>query len=94
MISTNNYICFVIIKTQKLGDCNLGPTLNTFRQLQGEAFFMYFERFKDLLIECPHYEFEKIRLIQMLYDGLDYPTKTIIESLCNGGFIGKTANDA
>ena len=26
MISTNNYICFVIIKTQKLGDCNLGPT--------------------------------------------------------------------
>jgi len=27
MISTNNYICFVIIKTQKPGDCNLGPTL-------------------------------------------------------------------
>ena len=26
MISTNNYICFLIIKTQKLGDCNLGPT--------------------------------------------------------------------
>ena len=25
MISTNNYICFVIIKTQKPGDCNLGP---------------------------------------------------------------------
>ena len=23
MISTNNYICFVIIKTQKPGDCNL-----------------------------------------------------------------------
>jgi len=26
MISTNNYICFVIIKTLKPGDCNLGPT--------------------------------------------------------------------
>ena len=26
MISTNNYICFVIIKTQQPGDCNLGPT--------------------------------------------------------------------
>jgi len=26
MISTNNYICFVIIKTQKPGDYNLGPT--------------------------------------------------------------------
>jgi len=26
MISTNNYICFVIIKTQKPVDFNLGPT--------------------------------------------------------------------
>jgi len=30
MISTNNYICFVIIKTQKQGDCNLGPTDTTY----------------------------------------------------------------
>ena len=28
MISTNNYICFVIIKTQQPGDCNLGPTIS------------------------------------------------------------------
>jgi len=26
LISTNNHICFVIIKITKLGDCNLGPT--------------------------------------------------------------------
>ena len=32
MISTNNYICFVIIKTQKPGDCNLGPTTLTWYQ--------------------------------------------------------------
>ena len=30
----------------------------------------------------------------MLYDGLDYPTKTIIESLCNGAFTSKITNDA
>ena len=30
MISTNNYICFVIIKTQIPGDCNLGPTISPF----------------------------------------------------------------
>jgi len=29
MISTNNYICLVIIKTPKPGDCNLGPTKST-----------------------------------------------------------------
>ena len=27
MISTNNHICFAIIKTIKPGDCNLGPTV-------------------------------------------------------------------
>ena len=30
----------------------------------------------------------------MLYDGLDYPTKIMIESLCNGSFTSKTVNDA
>jgi len=33
-------------------------------------------------------------LIQMLYDGLDYPTKTMIESFCNGSLTSKTTNDA
>jgi len=32
MISTNNYIYFVIIKTQKSGDCNLGPTVSTSKE--------------------------------------------------------------
>jgi len=68
-------------------------TINTFHQSQGEKFFTYFERFKDLLHEC-HHGFEIICLIQMLYDGLDYPTKTMVESLCNGAFTSKIANDA
>ena len=36
----------------------------------------------------------KIRLIQILYEGLDYSNKTMIESLCNGTFTSKTADDA
>jgi len=46
------------------------------------------------LLECPHHGFEKICLIQILYEGLDYQNKIIIESLCNGTFTSKTANDA
>ena len=68
--------------------------LSTFYQLQGETFFTYFERFKNFLLECPHHEFEKICLIQMLYNCLDYLNKTMIESLCNGAFTSKTANDS
>jgi len=69
-------------------------TLNTFHQLQGETFSTSFEIFKDLLLECAHHGFEKIRLIQILYEVLDYPIKMMVESLCNGAFTNKIANDA
>ena len=38
-------------------------------------------------------DLKKIRLNQILYDGLDYPTKIIIESLYNGAFTNKTNYD-
>ena len=69
-------------------------TLNSFHQLEGETMYEYMERFKDLLLQCPHHGFEKIRLVQILYEGLDYPTKTMVESFCNGVFTQKTADQA
>ena len=68
--------------------------LNTFHQQKWEKFFTYFERFKDLLPECLNHGFEKIRLIQILYEGLDSQNKTMIESFCNGTFTSKTVDDA
>ena len=56
--------------------------------------YNYLEWFKDLLIQYPHHDIEKIRFVQILYEGMDYPTKTIVESCCNGGFTQKTANQA
>ena len=59
-----------------------------FRQEQSEPFWRYFERFKDLLAQCPHYGVEKWRQCQILYDGLDYQTKTLLE-LCVRGILAK-----
>jgi len=39
-------------------------------------------------------DLKKIYLIQIMYEGLDYPTKTMVESLCNRAFTSKTTNDA
>ena len=44
-----------------------------FKQESSEPFWKYFERFKDLLAQCPHHGIEKWRQRQILYDGLDYP---------------------
>jgi len=59
---------------------------------------LYFSRtLRDLRTFCLNVlimDLRKIRLIQILYEGLDYLTKTMVESLCNGAFTSKTANDA
>ena len=46
-----------------------------FSQNSNEAFFQYWERFKDFLNSCPHHGFEKWRLISFFYEGLTFETK-------------------
>ena len=60
-----------------------------FKQETSEPFWKYFERFKDLLAQCPHHGIEKSRQCQILYDGLDYQTKTLLETMCQGEFLKK-----
>ena len=48
------------------------------KQEPNESFWKYFERFKDLFVQCPHHGVEKWWLCQILYDGLDYQNKTLI----------------
>ena len=44
------------------------------------------DKFKDLLAQCPHHGIEKWRQCQILYDGLNYQTKTLLETMCQGDF--------
>ena len=61
-----------------------------YRQKINEPFWKYFEKFKNLLAQCPpHHGIEKWRQCQILYDGLDYQTKTLHETMCQGEFLKK-----
>ena len=73
---------------------SIRQAINGFHQMEGETLYIYLERFKDLLIQCPHHGFEKIRLVQIVYEGMDYPTKQMVESFCSGKFTQKTAEEA
>jgi len=55
-----------------------------FKQETNEPFWKYFERFKDLLAQYPHHGIEKWRQYQILYDGLDYQTMTLLETMSRG----------
>ncbi|XXG53381.1 hypothetical protein AAC387_Pa03g1479 [Persea americana] len=73
---------------------SIRQAINEFHQMEGETLYSYLKRFKDLLIQCPHHGFEKIRLVQIVYEGLDYLTKQMVESFCSGKFTQKTADEA
>src|SRR3954468_7065387 len=45
------------------------------------------ERFKDLLLKCPHHGFEVWRLVQYFYNGLVQADRSMIESMKGGRFV-------
>ena len=68
--------------------------INQFVQLDKESFWECFERFKLLLPECPHHGLKHWCLCQIIYKGLDQSTRTMVESMCRGGFLNKTETKA
>jgi len=68
--------------------------INHFVQLERESFWKCFERFKLLLAQCPHHGLERWRLSQIIYEGLDQSTRTMDESMCQGGFLNKSETEA
>ena len=68
--------------------------INQFRQLDKEPFWKYLDRFKDLLGQCPHCAIEKWRLCQIIYQGVDYNLKTLLESMSHEDFMRMTKDKA
>ena len=52
------------------------------------------ERFKDLLLACPHHGYDLRGQLGYFYDGLMPKTKRYLEMMCNGTFFKKTPKDA
>jgi len=63
-------------------------------QLDRELLWKYFDRFKNLLAQCPHHGLDQASLCQIVYEGLDQQTRTMVESMWQGGFLPKSARAA
>ncbi|XP_039123368.1 uncharacterized protein LOC120259985 [Dioscorea cayenensis subsp. rotundata] len=72
----------------------LRQEISAFRQGDSETLFEAHERFKDLLRKCPHHGFSSWMRIQMLYNGLNYATKQLIDAAAGGSLSSKTPEDA
>ena len=65
-----------------------------FYQDEQEKFYESWERFKDLILKCPHHGFETWRLIQYFYNGLTQINRNMIESMNGGGFFSLVDDEA
>nr|GFA14165.1 hypothetical protein [Tanacetum cinerariifolium] len=54
--------------------------INNFQQEPDESLFRAYERFKELLIKCPHYYLTDMKEVILFYNGLDVPTKQTLDS--------------
>jgi len=58
--------------------------INQFHQLDKEPFWRYLERFKDLLTQCHHHD---RRLSQIIFEGVDYQSKTLLQFMSHRDYI-------
>src|SRR3954470_13591167 len=65
----------------------LRKEITDFAQRDNEMFSECWERFKDLLLKCPHHGFEVWRLVRYFYNSLVQADRSMIESMKGGFFL-------
>ncbi|GJV61989.1 retrovirus-related pol polyprotein from transposon TNT 1-94 [Tanacetum coccineum] len=65
--------------------------INNFQQEPDENLYQAWERFKELLIKCPQHYLIEIQEVVLFYNGLDVPTRQILDS--RGVIPSKTVVD-
>ncbi|GKE11020.1 hypothetical protein Tco_1414571 [Tanacetum coccineum] len=65
--------------------------INNFQQEPDESLFRALERFKELLMKCPQHYLTDMQKVILFYNGLDVPTRQILDS--KGTIPTKTAAD-
>ncbi|GJW30522.1 hypothetical protein Tco_0047397 [Tanacetum coccineum] len=54
--------------------------INNFQQEPDETLYQVWERFKELLMKCPQHYLTEIHEVILFYNGLDVPTRQILDS--------------
>ncbi|KAM6553764.1 hypothetical protein CsatB_014526 [Cannabis sativa] len=73
---------------------NIRREISEFYQKDHEEFYECWERFKDLLLKCPHHGFEKWRLVKYFYDGLSPSNRQMVQSMHTGKFLQFRGDEA
>ncbi|XP_038680028.1 uncharacterized protein LOC119981100 [Tripterygium wilfordii] len=68
--------------------------ITSFAQYDAEPFYKAWERYKDLLMKCPHLALPTWLQVQSFYNGLKSASKTMIDAAAGGALMGKIETEA
>nr|GEZ62679.1 reverse transcriptase domain-containing protein [Tanacetum cinerariifolium] len=63
--------------------------VTNFLQKSNETFNEAWERFKDLLCQCPHHGFSKLHQLDTFYNALNLNDQDALDSAAGGNFLNK-----
>ncbi|XP_012837507.1 PREDICTED: uncharacterized protein LOC105958049 [Erythranthe guttata] len=75
-------------------DRTLRRDVGNFRQMSQEPMHESWERFKDLLQQCPQHGFNPWDQMDLFYNGLDQPARSLVNAASGGSLQNKTPTDA
>ena len=59
-----------------------------------ETLYVAWERYKDLLIRCPHHGLPLLSQVQTFHNGLNPSTREMVDAAAGGTINNKTPEDA
>ncbi|KAF7134534.1 hypothetical protein RHSIM_Rhsim08G0061100 [Rhododendron simsii] len=68
--------------------------IQMFKQKEGESFYQYWERYKDLLNSIPYHGLPVFQRVEYLLKGCFPSTRLLMDSMCVGGVLAKTPDAA
>ncbi|GJV61148.1 reverse transcriptase domain-containing protein [Tanacetum coccineum] len=74
-------------------DNNLRNKITTFYQEPNETFNEAWERFKELLRQCPHHGFSELHQLDTFYNSLNTNDQDALDSAAGGNFLDKMPRD-
>nr|GEV81425.1 retrovirus-related Pol polyprotein from transposon TNT 1-94 [Tanacetum cinerariifolium] len=73
---------------------NLKNDITNFQQKFDEMFSEAWDRFKDLLLKCPHHGFLELHQIDTFYNSLTQPDHVSLNAAVGGNLLNRTPQDA
>ncbi|KAL4388162.1 hypothetical protein GQ457_09G010440 [Hibiscus cannabinus] len=68
--------------------------ITSFRQTDDESMYEAWDRYKELFRKCPMHGFNEWTKVIMFYNGVNAPTRMMLDASANGTLLDKSAEEA